>query len=97
MRIFSFIKEFWKPSLAPDQPIEVQATECAQFKLELQQLDGEINEVILELHHRSIRRLSKRHTIHDAWNFHPQAKDVFASVYLDNCDKCAVRFDETIE
>lgn len=30
------------------------------------------------------------------WNIHPKAPLVFARYHLDSCDKCAVRFDETI-
>ena len=36
-------------------------------------------------------------TIDQAWRRHPDARLVFSRFHLPRCDKCAVRFDETIE
>ena len=36
-------------------------------------------------------------TIDQAWRRHPDARVVFSRFHLPRCDKCAVRFDETIE
>jgi hypothetical protein len=36
-------------------------------------------------------------TIDTVWYCHPRAKEVFARYHLNSCNKCSVRFDETIQ
>ncbi len=35
-------------------------------------------------------------TVHQAWLRHPRAREVFARYHLPACDRCAVRFEETV-
>lgn len=35
-------------------------------------------------------------SVHHAWLRHPRAREVFARHHLPACDRCAVRFEETV-
>ncbi len=35
-------------------------------------------------------------TVHQAWLRHPRAREVFTRHHLPACDRCAVRFEETV-
>ena len=35
-------------------------------------------------------------TIEQAWHAHPKAPAIFASHHLPSCNKCSVRFEETL-
>ena len=41
--------------------------------------------------------LTAKSTIEEILQSHPQAKEVLASIHLTNCQKCAVRFDESLQ
>jgi hypothetical protein len=59
---------------------------------------NDFSELILAFQQRrKPRRFSKKMTIQQALQFHPEAKNVFEDHGLPRCSKCSVRFEETLQ
>lgn len=69
--------------------------QVAALGARLKRLDREIDGLLEELRlHYAPFTADMR--IHAAWLRHPRAAEVFARHHLPACDRCAVRFDESI-
>ena len=59
---------------------------------------NDFSELILAFQQRrKPRRFSSKMTIEQALQFHPKAKNVFEDHGLPRCNKCSVRFEETLK
>jgi hybrid cluster-associated redox disulfide protein len=63
------------------------------------QLDIEVfSEILGDFHNkRKPNRFTSKMTIEQALQFHPDAKKIFQKFGLPRCNKCTVRFEETLE